>query len=53
MERQVLSRKWKKADAKYNRSNTGGGSWSYTKALPKSWQVSYKDLIFNIKTYGV
>ena len=44
--------KWKKADAKYNRSNTGGGSWSYTKALPKSWQVSYKDLIFNIKPMG-
>lgn len=40
---------WKKADAKYNRSNTGGGSWNYNKTLPKSWQIMYKDLTFNIK----
>ena len=23
--------KWKKADAKYSRSNTGGGAWNYIK----------------------
>lgn len=44
--------KWKKADARYSRSNTGGGSWSYQKRLPEAWQVKYKDLIFNIKPMG-
>jgi 23S rRNA (cytosine1962-C5)-methyltransferase len=43
---------WKKANARYSRSNTGGGSWSYQKRLPDSWQVKYKDLTFNIKPMG-
>ncbi len=43
---------WKKADAIYSRSNTGGGSWEYKKKLPAAWQVKYKDLIFNIKPMG-
>ncbi len=44
--------KWKDANAKYNRSNTGGGAWEYKKKLPESWQVKYKDLSFNIKPMG-
>ena len=44
--------KWKKADAKYSRSNTGGGAWNYNKKLPSAWQVKYKDLVFNIKPMG-
>ena len=44
--------KWKKADAKYARSNTGGGAWNYNKKLPSAWQVKYKDLVFNIKPMG-
>ena len=44
--------KWKKADARYSRSNTGGGSWNYKKKLPADWQVKYKDLTFNIKPMG-
>lgn len=44
--------KWNKADAKYTRSKTGGGSWEYTKKLPESWQVKYKNLTFNIKPMG-
>lgn len=44
--------KWKKADARYSRSNTGGGSWSYQKRLPEAWQVKYKELTFNIKPMG-
>ena len=44
--------KWKDANAKYNRSNTGGGAWQYKKKLPESWQVKYKDLTFNIKPMG-
>ena len=44
--------KWKNANAKYNRSNTGGGNWNFIKPLPKSWQIKYKDLTFNIKPMG-
>ena len=44
--------KWKNANAKYDRSNTGGGNWNFIKPLPKSWQIKYKDLTFNIKPMG-
>ena len=44
--------KWKTANARYNRSNTGGGAWEYKKRLPESWQVKYKNLTFNIKPMG-
>ncbi len=43
---------WDKASAVYKRSNSGGGAWEYKTALPKSWQVKYKNLIFNIKPMG-
>ena len=44
--------KWKQANAKYNRSKTGGGSWEYNTNIPKVWKVKYKDLTFNIKPMG-
>lgn len=44
--------KWKKINARYNRSKTGGGSWEYTSNLPKAWQIKYKNLVFNIKPMG-
>lgn len=44
--------KWKKADARYNRSKNGGGGWQYNKKLPESWQIKYKNLTFNIKPMG-
>ena len=43
---------WKKADAIYKRSKTGGGSWQYINKIPPSWQIKYKNLTFNIKTMG-
>ena len=43
---------WKKADAVYKRSNSGGGAWEYKKKIPKSWQVQYKNLTFNLKPMG-
>jgi len=43
---------WKKFDARYQRSSTGGGSWQYHKKLPDNWQIKYKDLTFNIKPMG-
>ena len=39
-------------DAHYHRSNKGGGYWENKKDVPSSWQVSYKDLKFNIKQMG-
>ena len=43
---------WKKADARYNRSNKGGGHWETKKRLPESWQIKYRNLTFNIKPMG-
>ena len=43
---------WRSANARYRRSNKGGGAWEYNKRLPESWQVKYKNLIFNIKPMG-
>ena len=39
---------WKKANARYLRSQTGGGHWE-KKALPESWKIRYKDLTFQVK----
>ncbi len=44
--------KWNDINAKYIRSNTGGGRWEYTKKVPAEWQIRYKDLVFNIKPMG-
>ena len=43
---------WKKANAHYHRSKSGGGEWEYIKNVPKSWQIKYKDLTFNLKPMG-
>ena len=42
---------WKKADASYSRSRSGGGAWNENK-LPESWTISYRDLTFRIKPMG-
>ena len=44
--------KWKNANATYKRSKTGGGAWNYNQKLPASWQIKYKNLVFNIKPMG-
>lgn len=43
---------WKKADAVYHRSNTGGGSWEVRSRIPDRWEIQYRDLHFNVKTMG-
>ena len=43
---------WNTANARYNRSNQGGGGWKYMKKVPQNWQVHYKNLTFNIKPMG-
>lgn len=39
---------WRKYDARYQRSSTGGGQW-VKKDLPPRWTLDYKELTFNIK----
>ncbi len=41
-----------KINAVYYRSNKGGGYWENKKNTPKSWQVHYRDLVFNLKQMG-
>lgn len=43
---------WKKADAIYHRSQTGGGQWEIKNKIPAFWTINYRDLTFNIKTMG-
>lgn len=43
---------WRKADAVYHRSNTGGGQWEVRNRIPNRWEISYRDLTFNVKTMG-
>ena len=42
---------WKKADASYKRSKSGGGAWNENR-LPESWVISYGELSFRIKPMG-
>ena len=39
---------WNDRDARYRRSETGGGSWDKGR-LPANWQVRYGELTFNVK----
>ncbi len=41
-------RRWREADARYQRSGTGGGAWD-KRSLPESWQIRYGSLTFNVK----
>lgn len=43
---------WKKADARYIRSSSGGGRWEVYKKIPDRWTIDYKDLMFNVKPMG-
>ena len=42
---------WKRADASYRRSSSGGGQWSDNR-LPETWNIKYGDLTFQIKPMG-
>ena len=43
---------WNNAHAVYHRSNSGGGYWEQLKKVPDVWQITYKDLRFNLKPMG-
>lgn len=43
---------WKKADAVYHRSSSGGGNWEVKNKIPAFWNINYNSLSFNVKTMG-
>lgn len=43
---------WRTADARYHRSDKGGGHWEVYKNFPEEWTISYGDLTFKIKPMG-
>ena len=47
---------WDSADARYIRSDKGGGRWDFRRRIPDKWQIGYKlgddDLVFNIHPTG-
>lgn len=43
---------WRKADARYKRSSSGGGQWQNYKKVPDVWKIQYQDLTFRLKTMG-
>ncbi|MDR1630687.1 MAG: class I SAM-dependent methyltransferase [Oscillospiraceae bacterium] len=45
-------RLWKAADARYFRSQSGGGKWEVYKKIPDRWPIAYNSCTFHIKTMG-
>ena len=43
-----LHSRWRNPDGRYFRSSTGGGRWDKGR-LPEQWQVSYRELTFQVK----
>ena len=43
---------YKSLNAKYLRSESGGGEWQILKKMPPEWVVSYKELKFKVKPMG-
>ncbi len=43
---------WRRADAVYHRSSSGGGNWEIKNKIPSFWNIGYGDLNFNVKTMG-
>lgn len=47
--KEVNKELWENVDAKYTRSNTGGGHWEIKRNIKNSWIINYKDMAFNLK----
>jgi len=43
---------WNQAHARYQRAQTGGGSWQELKKVPPMWKIEYSGLTFQLKTMG-
>lgn len=46
------AKEWSSPHARYIRSSSGGGHWEYSKTLPESWNIKYKNLTFMVKPTG-
>lgn len=44
-------RQWKKPNGYYHRSSKGGGQWEFFD-LPKTWNIHYKELKFNLQPFS-
>lgn len=42
---------WKKLNAHYHRSKSGGGEWEFFD-LPKQWQIHFNELTFNLQPFS-
>ena len=42
---------WRKKNGHYHRSSKGGGEWEFFN-LPEQWQISYKELTFNLEPFS-
>lgn len=42
---------WERPNAHYHRSSKGGGEWEFFD-LPQQWQISYRELRFNLKPFS-
>ncbi len=43
---------WDGADARYTRSDTGGGGWTFLRKLPERWVMTLGDLKFYVRPTG-
>ncbi len=43
---------WLKAQARYTRSDRGGGAWEFRERLPEKWVIAYKGLKFYVRPTG-
>ncbi len=43
---------WQKANARYLRSNSGGGNWEIRSMPKEEWVIGYRDLKFHIRPTG-
>ena len=43
---------WRRADAVYHRSSSGGGNWEIKNKIPSFWSIGYGNLNFNVKKMG-
>jgi len=46
-----LQKGWTNSNAHYHRSAKGGGEWEFFD-LPKQWEITYKDLNFNLQPFN-
>ncbi|MEE8836771.1 MAG: class I SAM-dependent methyltransferase [Eubacteriales bacterium] len=42
---------WRKFNARYHRSHSGGGDWEF-RDLPEQWTIGYRDLTFHLKPFS-